>query len=118
VQHRILLIENSITAESRMYRALSELGQVMRARSMLEATAQCAQLHPDMVVADCPVDGMACSSVAQYLKANDCDAALVALTYPDRDTSDRGNFAVLRKPVRDPDLLATARRILNSRGEA
>jgi DNA-binding response OmpR family regulator len=115
VTHRILLFENTIRSDSANFRALSEIGQVIRAHSLLEATAQCLQLHPDLVVADCPVDGLDCAQVAQELRSNDCDAALLALSYANDFGPEAPPFTVLTKPVRASDLLETARRVLDGR---
>jgi len=106
--YRILLIENAISAETRTFLTLSALGQVIRARSIIEAIAQCNQMQPDIVIADCPMTGLDAREVLRELKDNGCRAPVVGLAHDDGVAVDEPGFAaILAKPVPAEELQRT-----------
>lgn len=111
VIERILLIEDTVSARSTLFATLSTISEVSRARSLLEAAAQCGQLNPKVIVADCPIEGEGGADVIAAIREAECDKPLILVSTETSaeaiaEFERQGAFVHLRKPVSEADLLA------------
>lgn len=75
----VLLIEDSIAAEPCLQRVAREIGDVIRARSILEALAQCGKFVPDIVICDWRIaDGYAPDAVRE-LREHGVEAPVIVV---------------------------------------
>lgn len=108
---RVLLIEDTISSRSALFEYLSAVSEVIRARSVLEAIAQCARLDPEVIIADCPIDGEDGLAVLQEMRRSDCARPLIVVSHVKSENEvlalmKAGAFAHLTKPVSEAEVVA------------
>lgn len=79
VQHKLLLIEDTAHYASVLFTALEPLGEVIKAQSIIEATAQCDALHPSMILALCPYKGLDAETILSDLASCEHKAPILIL---------------------------------------
>lgn len=95
---RLLLIEDASSTKSALYTSLQRAGEVIRARSVLEALAQYSKLDPDIVVTECLVGGVEHVEIIKDLRASGCDAPVIIVA---RDVSAPNVVKMMRAGAND-----------------
>ena len=112
---RVLLIEDTITANSTLFSGLSDISEVIRARSVIEAIAQIARFGPLTIVADCPIGGEDAPEVMSALRDFGFEGAIIVVhraKTPEEHEAliSAGAFAAIPKPVDQTTLIAAVLR--------